>query len=149
MSLLVYVAAPYASAPFVCTIHEGLRARGVTPTSRWAEAAHGPEDFSRMTPAALRVAAERNDADIRSSDVLLLVDMDGSGRETYAEARVAIAWGKTVLWVGPPRLSAFRRGVVRVTDLNDALRVLERMRDNHAEGYRGELLAHLLDGIAS
>lgn len=145
-ALLVYVAAPYDDAGYVrLSVHPMLRELGMRPTSRWAEKAAGPEDFKRMSLDAIRRAAHENDADLRGSDVLLLVDTDGSGRETYAEARVALEWSKPVVWVGPPRLSAFRRGVVRVASLDEALRVLSRMREQHAEGYRGELLAHLAD----
>lgn len=140
----VYVASPFPNALFIREIvHPRLERIGITPTSRWVEHASGSEDFSRFTPASLRAAATRNDDALRSSDAVLLVDLDGAGRETYGEVRLALEWLKPVVWLGRLTLSAFRPCVTRVEGLDDAMRVLADMREKHAEGYRGQLLAHL------
>jgi hypothetical protein len=141
MSLSVYVASPYANAAFVRVIHESLRAHGLIITSNWAEQATGPEDFSHMTVAALRAAAAGNDRDLRASDVILVIDFEGRGRETYGELRVALEWGKAAIFVGRRNLSAWRRGVVRADDLDDAIAILVEMQGAYAMGRRGTLLA--------
>ena len=149
MNLNVYVAAPYEDGAFVFQgVHERLRALGMTPTSTWAEHAIGREDFSRYTPARLREFAVRNDADLRAADVALVLARAGAGGEMFAEARVAIDWGKPVVWCGRLILSAWRSGVVRAEDLDAALSILVAMQAKHAEGYRGHLLAHLVGSTA-
>lgn len=148
MTFGCYVAAPFADAAFVRVVHEHLVNIGVTPTSTWAMHAYGPEDFSRFAPEELARIAEKNDADVRGSDVVLVLARDGAGGEMFAEARFAITLGRPVVWSGRRTLSAWRRGVVRVDDLDDAIAVLAGMRARHAEGIRGELLAHLAKGAA-
>lgn len=144
MGLLCYAAGPFSSAPFIrASVHERLRAIGVEPTSRWAEEADGPEDFSRFSPERLQSIAASNDADLRGSDVLLLVDLAGTGRETYGELARAQIWGKPVVWLARPSLSMYRNHVLRADDLGDAIRLLVEMRDLHAEGHRGLMLAQL------
>ena len=141
----VYVAGPFSSASFVRVLHDSLLTRDITPTSSWASEANGAEDFATMSADALRATAEQNDRDLRGSDVALLVDLDGSGRETYAEARVALEWGKPIVWVGHKGLSQWRRGVVRCGDsIEQAMAILERMRVCHASGARGFLLATMV-----
>lgn len=140
----VYVAAPYADGAFVReAVHPTLRARGISPTSTWAELVTGPEDFSRFSPEALRGLADVNDRDVAAADVVLLLARAGVGAESFAEVRFALELGKAVVWSGRLALSAWRRGVVRVADLDEALGVIETMRDRHVEGYRGPMLAHL------
>lgn len=148
MILNVYVAAPYTQAAFVRVVHEHLEQLGITPTASWPRHAYGPEDFSRHTAAALREALATNSADLRGSDAVLVYDPAGEGRETYAEAARALEWGKPVVWCSPRGLTQFARGVVRAEDLDDAIRILVAMSASHAEGYRGELLAHLVQARA-
>lgn len=125
----VYVAAPYATADLVRELHARLRANGLFPVSTWADRASGPEDFAMMTVEELQGHAEQNDQDLRAADVLLVVDYEGRGRETYAELRIALEWGKEALYVGKPSLSAWRRGVVRLDDLDEAVaRLVARAR---------------------
>lgn len=144
----VYVAAPYAQAAFVRVIHEHLEGVGITPTSSWAMRARGPEDFSRHSAEFLRECLAQNSRDLRGSDAVLVYDPTGEGRETYAEAARAVEWGKAVVWCGHRGLTQFARAVVRVEDLDDALTVLAGMRIRHADGMRGELLAHLARSAA-
>lgn len=126
----VFVAAPYADAAFVRdVVHPRLEAFGMTPTSRWADHARGPEDFSRYSPDVLRDEAARNDADIMRCDALLLIARNGAGGESFAEARMAIAMQKPVVWCGQRlTLSAWRNGVTRVSDLDDAVAALLAVR---------------------
>lgn len=138
---LVYVAGPYGDAAFVRVIHEKLRALDMVPTSRWAESAAGPEDFSVMTEASLRKTAAENDADLRGSDVCLVVSRAGAGGEMFAESRIALEWGKPLVWVGRRTLSAWRSGVVRVEGLSEGLAELAAMKKHHALGVRGLMLA--------
>lgn len=143
MNFTCYVAGPYSSAAFIREhVHARLRQHRVLPTSRWAEDAHGSEDFSKYSPERLKEFGRANDADLRGSDVLFLVDLAGVGRETYAEARFALLLGKPVVWLGRYSLSAWRDGVVRAEDLDHALEILIGMRNRHAEGHRGLMLAH-------
>lgn len=143
MTMTVYVAAPFLLGGVVRAMHESMDGMGIRPTSRWAEHAIGVEDFAKYTPAQLRAFAIQNDEDIAAADVTLLYDPTGIGRETYADARLALALERTVAWCSPRGISQYREGVVRVPscDLHDALFVLESLRRNHAEGLRGRLLA--------
>ncbi|MBI2395765.1 MAG: hypothetical protein HYV09_39740 [Deltaproteobacteria bacterium] len=127
MSLLrCYVAAPFGDAPFVREVHACLRLLGLGPTSSWAEHADGsPEQLDAMPLEEVRALAERNDHALATSDVVLVLPREGAGREMYAEARLAIAIGLPVVWVGGPRpLSAYREGVILVDSLTDAFRTL-------------------------
>lgn len=149
MNLLVYVCAPFEDGAFVRALHERLETLQLTPTSRWAEHATSREDFARYSPVQLREYARRNDADLRGSDVALVLARHGGGGEMFAEARLALEWGKAVVWVGKRHtLSAFRSGVVRTEDLDTGIARLVLMRERHLEGYRGELLAHLSGAAA-
>ncbi len=143
----VYVCAPFASgAALRRELPDRLRAVGVTLLASWLDAANGAEDFSIYTAADLRFFAACNDRDLRSADAALVVDPDGAGRETYSEARLALEWGKPVVWYGRQTLSAWRAGVVRVESLDAALVALGMMNAYFAEGVRGELLALLVGG---
>jgi hypothetical protein len=133
MSLACYVAAPYGDSTFVREhVHERLRSFGVEPTSRWAEDARGPEDFSRLLPAELRAAAEGNDRDIERSDALLAIARHGAGGEMFSEIRFGLTLGLPVVWVGRRTLSAWRAGVMLVEDLDEAIEVLLRIRRRSA-----------------
>lgn len=125
-SLRCYVAAPFADAPFVREVHACLRLLGIEPTSSWAECGDGePERLDLMPIAEVRAIAERNDHALATSDVVLVLPREGAGREMYAEARLALAIGLEVVWVGGPRpLSAYREGVTLVDTLQEAFRVL-------------------------
>jgi hypothetical protein len=125
MSLRVYVAAPYPDAPQVRAIHEDLRAGGLAPTSVWAEEADGPEDLLAMPLEEIRRRAERNDRALAASDVVVVLPRVGAGREMYGEARLAVALGVPVVWVGSPVcLTTFREGVTRVDSLGQATALL-------------------------
>lgn len=129
-AMKIFVAAPYADAAFVRdVVHPRLAAFGLEPVSRWADNARGPEDFSRHSPEVLRAEAERNDADIMRCEALLLIARHGAGGESFAEARIALAWGRPVVWCGQRlTLSAWRAGVTRVSDLDDAVAALLAVR---------------------
>lgn len=127
MTFPVYVAAPFADGAFVREhVHPLLEQHGITPTSTWVHAAHGPEDFARFAPDALAAAAEQNDHDIHRSAALLVIARHGAGGEMFAEARYALALRKPVIWVGRLILSAWRPGVERVEDLDGAVHALLR-----------------------
>ncbi len=142
MQTRVYVAAPFGRGPFVAReVHPALAARGFACTSSWCATADGaPERLDELPIERVRAIAERNDGDLASSDAVIVLGELGTGREMYAEARIAIALGLPVVWVGPPfPLSAYREGVVRVRSLEEALAALEsrealasRARPEHA-----------------
>lgn len=140
MTFSVYICAPFDDGAFVRVVHERLEALGISPSSTWVTEADGAEDFTRFAPVELRRIAERNDRDIRGSHIVLVLDEAGRGRETCAEARIALEWGKPVVWVGRPTLSTWRRNVVRAETIDEAIETLVAMRDHHLNGYRGELL---------
>lgn len=124
-SLRCYVAAPFIDASFVREVHACLRLLGIEPTSSWAEHANGPEDLESMPLDEVRAIAERNDHALATSDVVLVLPRETAGREMYAEARIALAIGLPVVWVGGPKpLSAYREGVARVDSLAEAFREL-------------------------
>ncbi len=124
-TLRCYVAAPFIDAPYVREVHACLRLLGIEPTSSWADHANGPEDLASMPLAQVRAIAERNDHALATSDIVLVLPRDGAGREMYAEARIALAIGMPVIWVGGPRpLSAYREGVLLVDTLPEAFREL-------------------------
>lgn len=110
--LKVYVAAPYADGPDLRTqlVDSGALAKaGAECTSRWLLEHPGePENFDLYSLSELEAFARQNDEDLRAADVVLLVDPKRRGRETYAEVARAIAWGKQIVWVGPPTLSFWR-----------------------------------------
>ncbi len=128
MGAAIYVAAPYEDAGYVREhVHERLRALGFEPTSRWAETARGPEDFARFSADELRVIAEGNDLDVAGSKAVLVLARAGAGGEMFAEARLALAMGIPCIWVGRRTLSAWRLGVVRAADLDEALEILAKV----------------------
>jgi hypothetical protein len=127
VSLLCYVASPYAQASFVRIIHDRLVGVGITPTSTWALEASGREDFSRYTPEALRAAWSKNLDDILRSDALLLYDPTGEGRATYGEGELAIEWCKHVVWLSPRGIAQYAPDVIRPEGLDDAIDALARL----------------------
>jgi hypothetical protein len=139
-----YVCAPYEDGPTVRDrVHARIVAAGFEPTSRWAINWNGREDFSRFSPAELQRIAEENDSDLLDAHVALVLARAGAGGEMFAESRLAIDNGLSVVWVGRKTLSAWRRGVVRFDTLDDGIKALCRMREAFEDGARGELLAHL------
>lgn len=124
--LRCYVAAPLADAPVVREVHGCLRLLGIEATSSWAETCDdAPERLDDMPLDEVRALAALNDHALATSDVVLVLPREGAGREMYAEARLAIAIGLPVIWVGSPRpLSAYREGVVRVDTVAEAFREL-------------------------
>ncbi len=71
----------------------------------------------------LRARALANDVALAESDVVVVLPREGKGREMYGEARLAVAFGIPVIWVGPTRcLTSYRAGVLCVDDVEAALR---------------------------
>lgn len=130
-------------------VHGRLVAVGFEPSSRWVDGAVSAEDFGRYTPEELRRFAAQNDRDVCSSHVVLVLARPGAGGEMFGEARLALEWGLAVVWVGRRTLSAWRRGVVRVDNLDQAIGVLARMRVAFEDGIRGEFLAELGGGVGA
>lgn len=149
MSLLVYVSAPFEDDAVVRAVHDRLEDLHITPTSRWADYDMSASSFAKYAPTQLRQVAIQNDADLRGSDVVMVLARAGAGDEMFADARMAIEWKKAVVWVGKRRtLTAWRAGVVIVDDIDAGIKTLVRMREKHLDGYRGELLAHLAGAAA-
>jgi hypothetical protein len=146
--LNVYVAGPYASAALVRVVHQKLRDHGMRPTSSWAEEATGPEDFSTMSPIKLRGILDANTRDIHDSDVILVVDHEGKGRETYAELERALNWGLSAVFVGKPALSTWHKAVLQAQDIETAIAILLEMSEAHASGLRGWRLADRIERAA-
>jgi hypothetical protein len=123
----IYVAASYAECERALAAKKCLEGYGLGVTSSWLEgavAAGGKDPLLAESPFAedaealkvLRDAAAMNDSAIEHSDIVLVLASDAA-RETIAEARLAIALGKLVVWVGWPRpLSAYRPNVLRFAD---------------------------------
>ncbi len=124
----VYVAAPYADAALVRDVHSRLGEYDVGYTSQWAVRADGPEDISRYTVEARRNEAYANDAAVKACDVCLVLAREGAGGEMFAEARLAQEWEKPIVWVGRRTLSAWREGVIRVEDLDQAIERIIRIK---------------------
>lgn len=117
----VYVAAPFADAKVVRELHWQLRTAGAVPTSSWASGAHDTEDFASYTVPELQAFAAKNDRDLRTSDAVIVLARVGAGGEMFAEARMAILLGIPVYWVGRRTLSAWRAGVVRCENVDEAI----------------------------
>ena len=131
--LRCYLAAPYDDAPLVRGLHHRLRALGVRCTSLWAEHADGPERLDLMPLEELRVRAMQNDVALAESDLVIVLPREGKGREMYGEARLAVAFGIPVVWVGPTRcLTAYRAGVLLVDDVEAAIREVAARAGRHA-----------------
>jgi len=102
----IYVIAAYTSAPAVRALHDRLRAAGHEPVSSWAEEAHGPEALEALTQDECRAIWKRNDSDMRSADVVMVL-ADTPCREGFMEAARAYHWGgQQIVWVGRPTLTA-------------------------------------------
>jgi hypothetical protein len=128
-SMRVYIAAPYAYAGQVRALHTMLRHQGMTPTSSWADAAGDHETLDEMDEKEAWAIAARNDQDLLSSDVVLVLLAPQAG-ETIAELRHALVVGIPVLVVlmgGREVLSVRRPGVERFSVLDHALARLRGM----------------------
>lgn len=124
----VYVCAPFEDAGHVRdVVHPRLLAFGLEPSSRWVEGARGVENQAAFTPHALRALAEANDLDLGNSHAVLVIARELAGGEMFAEARFALVMGLPVVWIGRRILSAWRDGVVRVEDLDEAISVLRNL----------------------
>ena len=128
----VYVAAAYEDASYVRMVGGHLRRLGLTTTSSWSEQARGPEDLTQMMPEAIRHIAGTNDADLRAADVCLVMARRGAGGEMFAEARLAVEWGKSVYWVGRRILSSYRSGVTICDDLDAAVLAIYQLAAGQA-----------------
>lgn len=126
MKLHVYVAAPYQDAERVRHLHVDLGHLNMVPTSRWAEGALGPEDFTQFTPAQLRGTAEANDTDIARSHAMIVLAREGAGGEMFADARLAACFDIPTFWCGRLTLSAWRSNVVRSGTPGKAMALLVR-----------------------
>lgn len=147
-ALRCYVCAPFAEGASLRRSLPGrLAAIGVNLTARWLDLATGAEDFSRYSVDELRGFALQNDEDLHGANVALLVDFFGAGRETYAEARLALEWRTPVIWVGRPTLSTWRPGVLRASDLDEAMGVLSNMAEMFPRGGT-ELLWNMAGGAS-
>lgn len=71
--MLVYIIAAYQSAERVRRLHRTLRAAGHTPTSRWAESAHGPEQLGDADACERARRANLDDMH-RAQAVIVLAD---------------------------------------------------------------------------
>lgn len=142
-ALRIYVAAPMNDKMFVRELHDRLARADFIPTSTWANSDRTSNDFDAFTPTELRAQLAKNDSDLRGSDVVLVVAREGVGGEMFAEARMAIDLGKTVIWCGRRILSSFRPYILLVEDIESAFALLTGMRTDFANGARGQLLAML------
>jgi hypothetical protein len=102
--LRVYVAAPYALAPFVRDVHSQLTDLGCKPVSTWAELATGAEKLSDAAARVSRVCWEINTQSIDSADVLLALSTLDGGAEMFADIGRALYRGTPVLWTGARRI---------------------------------------------
>jgi hypothetical protein len=126
----VYFCSPYADAAHVRRLHRIAHARGLLPVSSWAETvSDGPERLESLPRRSVRALAERNDADLLSAHVLVVLAREGAGGEMFAEARLALAHGAPIVWVGTRRpLTAYREGVVRFQGVTAAFAFLSVFR---------------------
>lgn len=123
----IYVAASFAEYERALACKRLLEGYGLGVTSAWIESAVAVEgndpcagasvrsmrELDSATIESLEAAAALNDSAIEHSDIVLVLSSDAA-KETFAEARLALALGKFVVWVGFPRpLSAYRPGVRR------------------------------------
>lgn len=140
MTLPVFVSAPWELGPMLREeLYERLRAIGIEPVSSWVYGTDGAsEDLHAIDDATKRAACEQNDHDLHKAVALLLLTRKGHGSASFAEARYALALRKPVVWVAPRfNLDAWRPGVVRVGDVDEAMVVLSALRSRYAGGSRG------------
>lgn len=122
----IYIIAAYAHAPAVRALHDRLRMAGHEPVSSWAEQAHGAEDLDALTKDECRAIWKRNDSDMRSADIVVVL-ADTPCREGFMEAARAYHWGvQEIVWVGRPTLTAraWVDGCTVVADVDAAVEAL-------------------------
>jgi hypothetical protein len=123
-----YVAASFRHYEQAQAMQRALALLDLRITSSWADQAEtsmGLEDLESMSVADRTRVYMANDAALERADIVVVLASEGA-RETFAEARLAIHWGKLVVWVGSPKpLSAWRFGVVRCETAELALAFLE------------------------
>lgn len=113
--MLIYVIAAYESAERVRDIHDRLRALGHTPTSRWAEQAHGPEELGDYAECEAIIHA--NLRDMRSADVVIIL-ADTPMREGWCEVERC---GPNAVVVGRYNLTTRARCYARVDSDDEAI----------------------------
>ena len=137
MSLKVFIASRFESRLDVRELNDQLRARGMTPTATWCNAEpEGPATqgvpvtdwFESLDAKTIASIIYKNDQDILSAHVMLMLAHDVGGRESYAEVARALHAGIPIVWTGPTRvLSAYRRGVKRLATGEDPVAYLEQL----------------------
>lgn len=120
----VYVAGPYSSAEYVRGLHERLRGAGFEPTSSWANTASGAESLLALPIETRSAIKKQNCDDLRSADVCIVIDRDGTGHETYCELARAEEWGKDVYFVGRPMLTAVCPPVLWCRGIEDVIALM-------------------------
>lgn len=145
MKFSVYVAAPFEDADLARIHHERFAMLGIEPISSWVDEALGPEELDSFSIQQLRLIAAKNDRDLRAANACLVLAREKAGGEMFAEVARALSWGIPIVWYGRRTLSAYRRGVVLANDIDDAVRLITSMRDRFIDGYRGVILADVVD----
>lgn len=120
--MLIYVIAAYESAPRVRDMHERLRALGHTPTSRWAEQAHGPEELGDYV--ACEAIITTNLRDMRSADAVIIL-ADTPMREGWCE--VERCGSANAVVVGRYNLTTRARCYARVDSDDEAIAWVQEM----------------------
>ena len=115
----IYVAAPFQDRPLVRDVHDALMTFGFIPVSTWAYS-KAEKDIASLDEA--RPAIEQNDRDLARADAVLVLARLGAGAEMFCEMTRALLDGKPVYWIGRRSLSAYRPGVTRCEDTQDAVR---------------------------
>lgn len=134
----IYVAAPYARAPYVREVHSCLADLGMRIASRWAYGAPPvevlPETPTDLERASLRATRKANLEDLRGADCVLALTFPGEGREMWAEIHEAIREHVPVLWAGPVlSLAAYEPGVHRVPTVSHAIQLLVNAAKQRAQ----------------
>lgn len=137
----IYVAAPFQDKLYVRNVvHRKLVEAELRPVSTWANS-DAEEDF--QDEQVLANAICENDTQLACCDAVLVLARPGAGGEMFAEARIALVWGKPVFWVGRRVLTTFRRGVVRFADMGKCVLAsggaFEREIDRAIAAIKGEL----------
>lgn len=124
----VYVAAPFVERGMARLVKRELEKAGHTVTSRWIETHLDESVLDDLDKS--RGEAETDLDDIEAADVLVLVDYNfqcSTGRAF--EFGYAVARGKTVIRIGPPRRHIFNAlvSVLNVSGIVEAIDVLNGM----------------------
>jgi hypothetical protein len=126
----LYFCASHLDAVNIQYLQRGAECFGMTPVSSWPYAVTGPERFDQTPVSEVRAIAARNDRDLKSAHAAVVLPRDGVGAEMFGEARLALALGIPLVWVGSRRsLSAYREGVLRVDHVVEAMARLTELRN--------------------